>query len=26
MKMPIVRSEGKAAVGYRPELWEEWIA
>jgi arsenate reductase-like glutaredoxin family protein len=25
MKMPVVRSGGRAAVGFRPEIWEEWI-
>ncbi len=24
MKTPIVRSGRQAAVGYRPELWEQW--
>ena len=25
MKMPVVRAGGKAAVGYRPDVWEEWV-
>lgn len=25
MKMPVVRSGGKAAVGYAPETWEGWL-
>ena len=25
LKTPIVRNEGKATVGYQPEVWKEWI-
>lgn len=25
LKTPIVRNEGKATVGYAPEVWKEWI-
>lgn len=25
MKMPVVRSGGKATVGFRPEVWETWL-
>ena len=25
LKTPIVRNEGKATVGYQPEIWKEWI-
>ncbi len=25
LKTPIVRNEGKAIVGYQPEIWKEWI-
>ena len=25
LKTPIVRNEGKATVGYQPDVWKEWI-
>lgn len=25
LKTPIVRNEGKATVGYQPDIWREWI-
>jgi arsenate reductase-like glutaredoxin family protein len=25
LKTPIVRNEGKATVGYQPEVWMEWM-
>jgi len=25
LKTPIVRNEGKATVGYQPDIWKEWI-
>ncbi len=25
LKTPIVRNEGKATVGYQPEVWKKWI-
>jgi len=25
LKTPIVRNEGKATIGYQPEVWKEWI-
>ena len=25
LKTPIVRNEGKATVGYQPDIWKEWV-
>ena len=25
LKTPIVRNEGKATVGYHPDIWKEWV-